>query len=79
MRDRKKVDLTAGKDKTKQALKRGPLKRSQLTMGPLRYFTARERNQILRQMISEKIIREEITKSGSPGPVARDYFLIETD
>ena len=78
MKGKKKADLGLCKDRTIQAIRRASrLSRSQLTVGPLRYLSERERNQVLQQLIAEGLIREEVSGGGRPGPHAREY--ISTD
>lgn len=73
----KTVNLKEGQVKTLQALAHAQcLTRAQLTVGPLRYWSAKQRMQILQKMIDDQLIMEEVI-SGRPCPPTKQYVITE--
>lgn len=77
MKLHKAVNLEERQAKTLKALSQAQrLTRAQLTVGPLRYLSARKRSQILQRLITEELIQEEVI-TGRPGPVTHQYVITE--
>lgn len=77
---KKKVDIQELKTRTVLALELSQkLSKAQLTVGPLRYITAKQRQKLLREMVEEGVLQETILEGrGSTGrgcPPTRQYSL----
>ena len=82
MKAKKKVDLAKVRGQTINALGISQLlSRAQLTMGPLRYVSPRQRKKILAELVDEELVQEEIIGGrGSTGrgcPRTKQYRLTE--